>query len=300
MRIAPAALNQIDSRRLGWLVPGLLDEKVTAVLRGLPKALRVRFVPVPETARKVASLLKFGVGDFAEELATAVRLVSGIDIPRETIAAVDLPTHLRIHIAIVDESGKVLVRGQNLDDLRREWNQKAAAQFEQLSATHRQWHRDGVLTWDFGDLPDDVPLRNGPLTLRGHVAIQDTHDAARLRLVDTAERAKRESRTGVRRLLQLACRKEIHRQLDYFPELKKHLIVAAALPTRRRSFARIWDSSCWIARREASSACRGARQTLPNWSNRHAAASAKECRTWFRSSDRCWPGTRRRSARWNG
>jgi ATP-dependent helicase HrpA len=236
VRIAPAALNQIDSRRLGWLVPGLLDEKVTAVLRGLPKALRVRFVPIPDTARKVAGLLKFGVGDFAEELATGVRLVSGIDIPRETIAAVDLPTHLRIHIAIVDESGKVLVRGQNLDELRREWNQKAAAQFEQLSATHRQWHRDGVLAWDFGDLPDDVPLRNGPLTLRGHVAIQDTHDAARLRLVDTAERAKRESRAGVRRLLQLACRKEIQRQLDYFPELKKHLVVAAALPDKAAQF----------------------------------------------------------------
>jgi ATP-dependent helicase HrpA len=236
VRLAPAALNQIDSRRLGWLVPGLLDEKVMAVLRGLPKALRVRFVPVPETARKVAALLKFGVGDFAEELATAVRLVSGIDVPRETIAAVDLPTHLRIHIAIVDESGKVLVRGQNLDELRREWNQKAAAQFDQLSATHRAWHRDNVQAWDFGDLPEDVPLRSGTLTLRGHVAVQDTHDAARLRLVDTAERARRESRAGVRRLLQLACRKEINRQLDYFPDLKKHLIVAAALPDRAAQF----------------------------------------------------------------
>ncbi|HER63655.1 MAG TPA: ATP-dependent RNA helicase HrpA, partial [Desulfobacteraceae bacterium] len=33
-----------------WLVPGLLEEKITALLKGLPKQLRRRFVPLPDTA----------------------------------------------------------------------------------------------------------------------------------------------------------------------------------------------------------------------------------------------------------
>ena len=38
--------------RLAWLVPGLWLEKVTAVFRALPKALRKPLVPVPDHARE--------------------------------------------------------------------------------------------------------------------------------------------------------------------------------------------------------------------------------------------------------
>ena len=45
-------LGLLTSRYLArrWLVPGLRLEKVTAVLRALPKSLRKSFVPVPEQA----------------------------------------------------------------------------------------------------------------------------------------------------------------------------------------------------------------------------------------------------------
>ena len=55
-------LPRLDPDRLGWLVPGLLTEKVTALIRGLPKELRRSFVPVPDTARAVVSGLQFGEG----------------------------------------------------------------------------------------------------------------------------------------------------------------------------------------------------------------------------------------------
>ena len=41
------ALNQVAPEPLGWLVPGLLEEKVLALIRSLPKSLRTRFVPAP-------------------------------------------------------------------------------------------------------------------------------------------------------------------------------------------------------------------------------------------------------------
>ena len=42
------ALNQVEAEPLAWLVPGLLEEKVLALIRSLPKALRTRFVPAPK------------------------------------------------------------------------------------------------------------------------------------------------------------------------------------------------------------------------------------------------------------
>src|SRR5262245_6349972 len=50
-------LAQLRPEWLGWLVPGLWEDRVTALIRSLPKDLRRAFVPVPETARAVLAEL---------------------------------------------------------------------------------------------------------------------------------------------------------------------------------------------------------------------------------------------------
>ena len=45
-----AVLNQVTEGRASWLVPGLLQERIVALLRSLPKALRKHFVPAPDFA----------------------------------------------------------------------------------------------------------------------------------------------------------------------------------------------------------------------------------------------------------
>ena len=46
-------LARIDDDQLGWLVPGLLEEKLVALIRVLPKPLRRLLVPAPDTARRL-------------------------------------------------------------------------------------------------------------------------------------------------------------------------------------------------------------------------------------------------------
>ena len=48
-----ATLNRVEAEDFSWNVPGLREELVTALLRSLPKHLRVSFVPAPNTARGV-------------------------------------------------------------------------------------------------------------------------------------------------------------------------------------------------------------------------------------------------------
>ena len=47
-------LDSIAYDTLDWLVPGLLEEKVTALIRALPKPLRRRLVPAARRARRRA------------------------------------------------------------------------------------------------------------------------------------------------------------------------------------------------------------------------------------------------------
>ena len=53
-------LNQLPEEAFEWLVPGLLDEKIEALVRSLPKNLRVHFVPVPDAVARVLPLLERG------------------------------------------------------------------------------------------------------------------------------------------------------------------------------------------------------------------------------------------------
>ncbi|TPF92298.1 ATP-dependent helicase [Bifidobacterium sp. UTBIF-68] len=47
------ALSRIAPDQFTWIVPGLLDELILAMIKALPKQLRVQFVPAPDAARAI-------------------------------------------------------------------------------------------------------------------------------------------------------------------------------------------------------------------------------------------------------
>ncbi len=49
-------LNQVSEERCEWLVPGMLKDKIQALLKSLPQRPRSRFVPLPERAARLAAL----------------------------------------------------------------------------------------------------------------------------------------------------------------------------------------------------------------------------------------------------
>ena len=55
-------LAQLSDERLGWLVPGLVADKIEALIRTLPKAVRRNFGPAPDIARKLAGEIDFATG----------------------------------------------------------------------------------------------------------------------------------------------------------------------------------------------------------------------------------------------
>ncbi|MGD8498283.1 MAG: ATP-dependent RNA helicase HrpA, partial [Chromatiales bacterium] len=66
--VPAAALNQLDRAPFDWLVPGLFEERLVALIRGLPKALRKNFVPAPDFARALAQRLPYRDGGLFERM----------------------------------------------------------------------------------------------------------------------------------------------------------------------------------------------------------------------------------------
>jgi ATP-dependent helicase HrpA len=195
-------LGTLSPQRLDWLVPGMLREKVVALLRGLPKELRRELVPMPEAAdRFLTSLHGARDGSLFERLSTFVTERSGCATEAALFASVVLPDALRLNFRILDASGREIRRGRDLDLLRRELRSAGAGAVP--VAPGHAWDRERVRRWDFGEMPAEVIVRISGVSVRMHPGIEDVGDSVRLRLYADAAQAGFATRDGVVRLAAL-------------------------------------------------------------------------------------------------
>ena len=181
-------LNQLSPERVSWLVPGLLEEKVEALVRSLPKQVRRSLGPAPDVARRVVGELQFADGPFLPRVAQSLSKIAGERILPEAFAVDRLPPHLLLNVRVIDERGKTLTQGRDLAAIREEVGMR-----EEPAAPvgPSPWHRDGIKTWDFGELPNQIEVRRGGVVLTKYPALVDLGESAALRLVDSAVLAQR-------------------------------------------------------------------------------------------------------------
>jgi len=196
-------LATLPARRLEWLVPGYLHEKIVTLLRGLPKDLRRELVPIPDAATRLREALgEPGGGGLFERLAGLVTVEAGATVEAARLAAIALPPWLRFNIRVLDDRGTEMRRGRDIDALRQELRTQAA-RATRPDPGHG-WERDGVRHWDFGDLPTELRVASGRVTLRMFPGIEDRGSAVRLRLYPLQATARAATRAGVVRLAALA------------------------------------------------------------------------------------------------
>jgi len=130
-------LNQVSEERCEWLVPGMLKDKIQALLKSLPQKPRSRFVPLPESAARLAGELAapevFGAGSLTDVLLKKVRDETSLDVKRADFKLDMLSPHLFMNLRVVDEYGRQLGMGRNLGALKAEWGSKARGAFQALA-----------------------------------------------------------------------------------------------------------------------------------------------------------------------
>ena len=74
------ALEGLRAAGFDWLVPGLREELVVALIRSLPKELRRPLVPIPETAAEVVAGLRPRRGALVAAVAREIERVRGVHV----------------------------------------------------------------------------------------------------------------------------------------------------------------------------------------------------------------------------
>ncbi|TCJ16380.1 ATP-dependent RNA helicase HrpA [Parasulfuritortus cantonensis] len=204
-----AALNQVPQGRCDWLVPGLLEEKALALIKGLPQSVRRAFVPVPEFARAAAEALRPGETPLTEALADFLAKTTGQAIARDAWRPEALPAHLTMNYRVLDERNHIVAEGRDLPALRRELGGEAARSLQQAAAPDE---RADLGRWDFGDLPGQVELTSGGRKIAAYPSLVEDAGQVALKLLDSPALAREQHRRGVCRLLWRA-----------FPDLLKQV-----------------------------------------------------------------------------
>ncbi|WP_429950533.1 ATP-dependent RNA helicase HrpA [Comamonas sediminis] len=141
-------LNQVSEERAEWLVPGMLKDKIQALLKSLPLRPRSRFVPLAENAQRLAELLgsaeRFGAGSLVEVLLKQARDETSLDIKRADFKLDMLSPHLFMNFRISDEHGRQLGQGRNLGALKAQWGAKARGAFQALAELKIAPQADGA------------------------------------------------------------------------------------------------------------------------------------------------------------
>ncbi len=194
------ALPVLSAQPFEWLVPGMLPEKVTVLLKGLPKGIRRHLVPVNETARRIWRNLDFGSGDFYSRLADAVLSLTGIRISPEQWDKEQLPDHLRMRFEVVAPRGNVLASGRNIDSLR-----PLAVEKHEDGLWHearKTWEQDELAGPDFGDLPQSIEIGTDALGIPrlAYPGLADEDGKVAVRLFANPGLARESSRAGLMRL----------------------------------------------------------------------------------------------------
>ncbi len=118
--VPAAALHQIDPTPFTWQVPGRREELVTALIKTLPKNIRRLYSPAPDHARAVLARLTDTAEPLLDGLERELGRMRNITIPRDAWELDRLPEHLTVTFRVVDERGREIARGTDLEALRHE------------------------------------------------------------------------------------------------------------------------------------------------------------------------------------
>ncbi len=231
LKIPQAVLNQVSEERCEWLVPGLLRERVIALMRGLPKQLRKSFVPIPEYADACLKRMEPSDKPLIRELGEQLKAMTGVHVPEDAWDEEAMPEHLRMRFQVVNDKGVTIATGRNLPQLRKQHASGDSSSVQPLATNGLE--REGLTDWDFGELKESVQLDRGGIKLTGFPALVDEGDSVALRVMDSRLNADRAMRAGLRRLFMLRLAKDIRylkRNLSGLEKMRLQYTKAAKAP----------------------------------------------------------------------
>ena len=222
--VPQAIVHQLHNERLEWLVPGLLEEKLTCLIKSLPKRLRRQLVPVPDTVKKLLPKVierQSQQAPFWKSICEVLSSFVGESVKQSDFDLTGVPEHLRMRIEIVDEKGVAVQSSRDLSELQQ--TQRTAAVHALPTTTPGKpvvydWARNSMDTWDIETLPKSVVELRGGVRMNMYPTLIVGKEKIATGLVDHEIFAEQLFRRGMTSLFSKIERREIRSQIQFLPQ----------------------------------------------------------------------------------
>jgi ATP-dependent helicase HrpA len=221
-----ALLNQLNPTQTEWLVPGMLREKLTYLIKALPKTFRRVCVPVPEFVTVFLEKNKVGQGEVEK---CSIKQLLAAHIQRETTLKISVedwteetPAHLLMNFSVVDDAGRELAMGRDWIALKKQLGSAAQLTFRNTSP---DIEKTGLKQWDFGDLPQTLSFERDGLKVVGYPALEDDIDSVSVKLFDTEREATVNLRKGICRLIRFELKEQMKQLEKNLPNFNQYALV---------------------------------------------------------------------------
>ncbi|MFN4904755.1 MAG: ATP-dependent RNA helicase HrpA [Planctomycetota bacterium] len=227
VQVPQAFAEQLHQEKLEWLVPGLLEEKLVALLKSLPKRLRRQLVPIPDTARQLLpKMLQASARSepFWKSLCEVCSKQIGEPVEKSDFDSDSLPEHLRFRIELKDPQGKNLIVTRQIETLQQaafqqiDESPQGAGQGGKATPSNYPWQRQGMQQWDIPELPEKVIELLGGVRMERYPSLVWGDSKASTILYDHPHLAEQQLRECLIRLWSSNQRREIKSQIQYLPK----------------------------------------------------------------------------------
>ncbi|MDH5778822.1 MAG: ATP-dependent RNA helicase HrpA, partial [Gammaproteobacteria bacterium] len=214
-----SVLNQLSPEQFDWLVPGLLKDKVTQLIKSLPKQLRRNFVPAPDFASKCLNSIKYEGQSLVVALSQELKRITSIEVPLSSWQPDTLPAHFFMNFKIVNAKGKQIGMDRDLGLLQQEFSDQASEQFS--AAANWEIECEGLTEWSFADLPEYLEIEQHGIKIKGFPALVDKSDSVAIKVFDNVRKAKQQHHLGLRRLFMLQLQQEVKYLQNKLPGIQQ-------------------------------------------------------------------------------
>ncbi len=235
-------LAECHPGQIEWGIPGLLEKKIVAIIRSLPKRIRRGLIPAPDVARKVASELNFGQGDFLHIIVEKLSAVAGEPIAADAFRWDKIPPHLRVNIRVVDARGEMVAESRDLAEIRKQLGTPSKPPpTNGRTDTDSPWYRQNITQWDIEELPEFVTIVRNQIELKSYPTLVDRGDRVDMTLLPSPSSAERLTRAGVRRLYAFQSRKLLRSQINWLPRFDEITVWSSSLLPREQLVSQVTD-----------------------------------------------------------
>jgi ATP-dependent helicase HrpA len=141
----------------------------------------------------------------------------GQRIPSREFDPKALAPWMFMNFRVIDERGKILAEGRDLDESRHELRIEVVQAFAKLPPS--PFNREDIRRWDFDDLPEKVEVKRHGIALAGYPALVEEGHQVAIRTLDSPQAATIATRAGVRRLFMSQLQPELRRIVRVLPDI---------------------------------------------------------------------------------